>query len=79
MQEDVARVDVPAEFDPVEDARENLRLVIAAMKSADPGAVARLSQQRMVLVKFLSEARPKSEEASDQLAKLRDRRKRRAG
>nr|WP_211579473.1 hypothetical protein [Mobiluncus mulieris] len=66
---------LPDEIDAVSDARENLRIVTAAMAAAPPQALAGLSRRRQELVDFIAGA-TKSEEGgslSEQLAALRNR------
>lgn len=60
------------EVDPLEDARENLRAVKAAMKEAVPREVAALSKRRQELVELISELGGKKEVSlGDQLAAIR--------
>lgn len=66
---------VPDVIDVVADAKENLRIVAAAMAAAPPQALAGLSKRRQELVDFIVGA-TKSEEGgslSEQLAALRNR------
>lgn len=68
--------EVPEVVDAVEDARENLRIVTAAMSAAPPQALAGLSRRRQELVDFIAEAmKPKETGGSlrEQLAALRNR------
>lgn len=68
---------VPEEIDAVADARENLRVITAAMAAAPPQALAGLSKRRQELVEFISSASgadQREESLSEQLAALRSRR-----
>lgn len=72
-------VDVGAnEFDPLEDAKANLRLVKAALEEAVPREVSALSKRRQELVALIAELGGAGKEVSiaDQLAERREARRR---
>lgn len=63
------------DVDPLEDARENLRAVKAAMAEAVPREVSALSKRRQELVELIAELGGKKEVSlGDQLAEVRRRR-----
>lgn len=63
------------EFDPLADAKENLRLVKLALDEAVPREVAALSKRRQELMALIVELGGKKEVSlADQLAELRRRR-----
>lgn len=63
------------DVDPLEDARENLRAVKAAMAEAVPREVSALSKRRQELVELITELGGKKEVSlGDQLAEVRRRR-----
>lgn len=63
------------DFDPLADAKENLRLVKAALDEAVPREVAALSKRRQELVTLIAElGGTKEVSLADQLAELRGRR-----
>lgn len=65
------------EYDPLTDAKENLRLVKAALKEAVPREVSALSKRRQELVALISELGGKKEVSiADQLAERRAARRR---
>lgn len=67
--------DVVDDVDPLEDARENLRAVKAAMAEAVPREVSALSKRRQELVELIAELGGKKEVSlGDQLAEVRRRR-----
>lgn len=66
---------VVEEFDPLEDAKENLRLVKAALGDAVPREVAALSKRRQELVALIAELGGKKEVSlADELEEFRRRR-----
>lgn len=63
------------EFDPLVDAKDNLRIVNAALQEAVPREVAALSRRRQELVALIADLGGKREVSlADQLAELRSRR-----
>ena len=63
------------DFDPLVDAKENLRLVNAALNEAVPREVAALSKRRQELVALIVELGGKKEVSlADQLSEIRRRR-----
>lgn len=71
----VEQVDVEVEYDPLTDAKENLRLVNVAMSEAVPREVAALSRRRQELVALIAELGGKKEVTlADELAEFRRRR-----
>ena len=67
--------DVVDDVDPLEDARENLRAVKAAMAEAVPREVSALSKRRQELVELIAGLGGKKEVSlGDQLAEVRRRR-----
>lgn len=70
-----ATTDTADVFDPLTDAKENLRLVKAALDDAVPREVAALSKRRQELVALITELGGKKEVSlADQLAEIRSRR-----
>lgn len=64
-----------SEFDPLGDAKDNLRIVKAALREAVPREVAALSKRRQELVSLIAELSGKKEVSlGDQLAEIRSRR-----
>lgn len=64
-----------SEFDPLEDAKANLRIVKAALREAVPREVSALSKRRQELVELIAEMNGKKEVSlGDQLAEIRNRR-----
>lgn len=67
--------DAGDDFDPLADAKENLRLVKAALDNAVPREVATLSKRRQELVALIADLGGKKEVSlADQLAEIRRRR-----
>lgn len=66
------------DFDPLEDAKDNLRVVKAALRDAVPREVAALSKRRQELVALIAELGNVGKEVSiaDQLAEKREQRRR---
>lgn len=66
------------EYDPLEDAKENLRIVKAALQDAVPREVSALSKRRQELVLLIAELGGAGKEVSiaDQLAEKREQRRR---
>lgn len=63
------------EYDPLSDAKENLRIVKKALDDAHPRQVAALSKRRQELVALIAELGGKKERSvADELADLRARR-----
>lgn len=71
-------IDFPSaseDFDPISDAKENLRLVKAALAEAVPREVAALSKRRQELVALIADlGGTKEVSLADQLAEARNRR-----
>lgn len=64
-----------SEFDPLEDAKANLRIVKAALREAVPREVSALSKRRQELVSLIAELSGEKEVSlGDQLAEIRSRR-----
>lgn len=64
-----------SEFDPLGDAKDNLRIVKAALREAVPREVSALSKRRQELVELIAELNGKKEVSlGDQLAEIRNRR-----
>lgn len=73
VQLKVAESPVLAEIDPLQDARDNLRVVIAAMEAGAPG-IAALSKQRTELVQLIVRLEGASKPRESKLDELARRR-----
>lgn len=67
LNEDLQNADDIADVSALDDARENLKIVIVAMQSAPPSAIAMLSKRRQELVEFITKMDTEKEKNLDDL------------